>query len=88
MGRCCRTITRAVRLSHLNFSEAIAQNSGLEYKLYEKPTSSIAIALRLMLHTANVTEPSLPLYPNVIGMSFIVRKLKIVPPFKHSLTDM
>jgi hypothetical protein len=30
MGWCCWTITRAVRLSDLNFSEATAQNSGVQ----------------------------------------------------------
>jgi hypothetical protein len=33
----------------------------------------------------NVTEQSFPLFPDVIGMSFIVRKLKIVPPLNTRL---
>ena len=42
---------------------------------------------RFAAHDPNrsVTEQSFPLFPDVIGMSFIVRKLKIVPPLKTRL---
>jgi hypothetical protein len=82
MGRCCWAITRAVRLSRLNFTEDIAQNSSLEYQLYER--LPIFNRDRLAAHDPHrsVTEQSFPLFPDVIGMSPIVRKLKIVPPLK------
>ena len=42
---------------------------------------------RFAAHDPNrsVTEQSFPLFPDVIGMSFIVRKLKIVPPLNTRL---
>jgi hypothetical protein len=64
------------------FAEDITQSSGLEYQLYER--LPIFNRDRLAAHDPHrsVTEQSFPLFPDVIGMSPIVRKLKIVPPLK------